>query len=108
MFFDEEDNNFTSFEQNQIVMNSWLKLQETQEKRLIKSHLPFDLLPEKLVDSGVKIVYILRDPKDLIISNYHIYKKFSQLPVFPEFPVFWECFKKNLGLFFVLEIQYLQ
>ncbi|XP_057376854.1 sulfotransferase 1A1-like isoform X2 [Daphnia carinata] len=44
--------------------------------RIIKSHLPFYLLPPKLLDT-CKVVYVARNPKDVIVSNYHHFKLFK-------------------------------
>ena len=41
-------------------------------RRLIKSHLPFEFLPPKLLDT-CKVVYVARNPKDVAISLYHHY-----------------------------------
>ena len=40
--------------------------------RIIKSHMPFELLPEKLLDTA-KVIYVCRNPKDTCVSFfYHI------------------------------------
>lgn len=42
------------------------------ERRFIKSHLPWHLLPEQLKNnSDAKIVYTMRNPKDQVVSFYH-------------------------------------
>ena len=43
-----------------------------EERRLIKSHLPFEFLPPKLLDT-CKVVYVARNPKDVAVSLYHHY-----------------------------------
>lgn len=41
-------------------------------RRLIRSHLPVNLLPTDLLSvDGPKIVYVARNPKDVAISAYH-------------------------------------
>ncbi|KAL3511010.1 hypothetical protein ACH5RR_030411 [Cinchona calisaya] len=39
--------------------------------RLISTHLPYVSLPKSALDSGCKIVYICRNPKDTFISLWH-------------------------------------
>lgn len=58
--------------------------------RVIKSHLPFYLLNPDLLDKS-KVVYVARNPKDVIVSYYHYHRllefhKFSgDLETFAEY-----------------------
>ena len=49
------------------------KLEEAPGQRLIKTHLPLSLLPSDLVDTA-KVVYVARNPRDVIVSYYHHHK----------------------------------
>ncbi|KAK1274471.1 Cytosolic sulfotransferase 12 [Acorus gramineus] len=40
-------------------------------QRLFAVHVPFSLLPESVLDSGCRIVYLCRDPKDNFVSLWH-------------------------------------
>jgi len=62
--------------------------------RIIKSHLPFELLPENLLDIA-KVVYVCRNPKDTCVSYYHhINDTFEMSYQFKgSFDQFTECFK---------------
>ena len=41
--------------------------------RVIKSHLPFEMLPPMLLDT-CKVVYVCRNPKDAIVSGYKMHE----------------------------------
>jgi hydroxyjasmonate sulfotransferase len=45
--------------------------------RLLSTHIPFSLLPESLVASGCRIVYLCREPKDVFVSWWHFDNKIS-------------------------------
>ncbi|KAB2086207.1 hypothetical protein E1A91_A04G013600v1 [Gossypium mustelinum] len=38
---------------------------------LLATHLPYSFLPKSIIDSGCKLIYICRDPKDTFVSLYH-------------------------------------
>ena len=40
------------------------------QQRFIKTHLPFHLLPDQISEKNAKIIYIHRDPKDMMVSYY--------------------------------------
>ena len=42
--------------------------------RVIKSHLPFEMLPPNLLDT-CKVIFVSRNPKDTCVSYYHHAKK---------------------------------
>ncbi|OMO99619.1 hypothetical protein COLO4_13189 [Corchorus olitorius] len=42
---------------------------------LFGSHLPYTLLPKSIIDSGCKIVYLCRDPKDTFVSLWNFFRK---------------------------------
>ncbi|KAF8039206.1 hypothetical protein BT93_B1685 [Corymbia citriodora subsp. variegata] len=43
--------------------------------RLFASHLPYPLLPVSVKDSGCKLVYLCRNPKDTFVSFWHFANK---------------------------------
>lgn len=45
--------------------------------RLFKSHLPAHLLPKELWTIRPKIIYTARNPKDIVVSDYHFMKNFK-------------------------------
>ncbi|XP_060206391.1 flavonol 3-sulfotransferase-like [Lycium barbarum] len=52
---------------------------------LLATHIPYSLLPASVMSSGSKIVYVFRETKDVLVSNWHYMKKLSvkDLPSFP-------------------------
>ena len=44
--------------------------------RVIKSHLPLEFLPPKLLDT-CKVVFVCRNPKDACVSYFHHSKRFG-------------------------------
>ncbi|KAJ4799745.1 Sulfotransferase [Rhynchospora pubera] len=39
--------------------------------RVFNSHLPYSVLPQTIIDSDCRIVYVWRDPKDVLISMWY-------------------------------------
>nr|XP_005994041.1 PREDICTED: sulfotransferase 4A1 isoform X2 [Latimeria chalumnae] len=49
-------------------------VQELTSSRLIKSHLPYRFLPTDLHDGESKVIYMARNPKDLVVSYYQFHR----------------------------------
>ncbi|XP_058226096.1 cytosolic sulfotransferase 13-like [Rhododendron vialii] len=43
--------------------------------RIFATHIPYTSLPKSIMDSGCKIVYVCRDPKDVLISMWYFLAK---------------------------------
>lgn len=65
------------------------------ERRFIKTHLPFSLLPPNLIKKGCKVVYVARNPLDVLVSNYHHQCSTRFLDYTGDFNKFWKYFKSN-------------
>ncbi|KMT15756.1 hypothetical protein BVRB_3g057330 [Beta vulgaris subsp. vulgaris] len=49
------------------------QLDELPSPRLFYTHIPYASLPESIKTSSCKILYIARNPLDVIVSLYHFY-----------------------------------
>ncbi|ETE61098.1 Sulfotransferase 4A1, partial [Ophiophagus hannah] len=49
-------------------------IKELTSPRLIKSHLPYRFLPSDLHSGESKIIYMARNPKDLVVSYYQFHR----------------------------------
>ncbi|CAA9999767.1 unnamed protein product [Nesidiocoris tenuis] len=49
-------------------------LDESESPRIIKTHFPPSLLPFDLETNQSKVIYVARNPKDVVISYYHLLK----------------------------------
>ncbi|KAK1273335.1 Cytosolic sulfotransferase 8 [Acorus gramineus] len=49
-------------------------------RRIFSTHIPYHLLPPSMKDSNCKIIYIARNPKDVIVSLWHFLGSNKSLP----------------------------
>lgn len=55
---------------------------------LLGTHLPYTCLPQSIIDSKCKIIYICREPKDTFVSTWHYTKKLEEtIPEFKDNPI---------------------
>ncbi|RUS70421.1 hypothetical protein EGW08_021820 [Elysia chlorotica] len=55
---------------------------EMPSPRLIKSHLPLSILPNQIKSKKPKMIYIVRNPKDVVVSYYSFAMKFLNVVPF--------------------------
>lgn len=72
-----------------------------KQQRFIKTHLPFKLLPPTVMEEKAKVVYIARNPKDVVVSYYHLNKLYRTQGYVNDFETFFKYFTSDLcELFF--------
>ncbi|KAM7350263.1 sulfotransferase 4 [Cochliomyia hominivorax] len=69
----------------------------TTERRFIKSHFPFSLLPPSVMEQKCKIIYVARKPKDVAVSFYHLNRLFRTQGYVGDFERYWGYFERGLN-----------
>ncbi|XP_041977630.1 sulfotransferase family cytosolic 1B member 1 [Aricia agestis] len=94
--FQEENKN--SAEKLQLL--EWVsqpgteQLAQMKERRFVKTHLPLSLLPPNLLQA--KVVYVARDPRDVVVSFYHLNKSMRTQGYIGDFKTYWDFFRQDL------------
>nr|XP_040020222.1 amine sulfotransferase-like isoform X2 [Gasterosteus aculeatus aculeatus] len=63
--------------------------------RMTVSHLPFSLLPSALSQKKGKVIYVARNPKDVLVSYFHFHKVGNMLETPTDFDDFFEKFMRG-------------
>ncbi|XP_048402155.1 sulfotransferase family 5A, member 1 [Stegostoma tigrinum] len=78
-------------------------LQDKLDNRIITTHLPFHIISKSLKQSNAKVIYVARNPMDIVVSFYHFHKIAKFLPEPGTFGEFLEKFllgKVHFGSWF--------
>lgn len=67
------------------------------DRRFIKTHLPFSLMPPSVMNEQAKIIYVARNPKDVAVSYYHLSRLYRTTGYVNDFDTFWNHFENDLG-----------
>jgi len=71
-------------------INSWKAL---PSPRVIPTHLPYRLIPKTVIEHRSKLVYVMRNPKDVAVSFYHFHRSHKLLGFYKgTWDDFFECF----------------
>ncbi|CAM4535324.1 amine sulfotransferase-like [Caretta caretta] len=60
--------------------------------RLFTTHLPYYLVPRDLRNRRAKVIYVARNPKDVVVSYFHFSSLSVLLETIPDFNIFLERF----------------
>ncbi|XP_072471973.1 sulfotransferase 2A1-like [Notamacropus eugenii] len=69
------------------------------DPRLLTSHLPICLFPKSYFSSKAKIIYVARNPRDVLISAYYFGNQISQFQPCLDFEHFFESFVQGNVVF---------
>ncbi|XP_030382070.1 sulfotransferase 1C4 [Scaptodrosophila lebanonensis] len=67
------------------------------QRRFIKTHFPFSLLPPSVMENKCKIIYVARNPKDVAVSYYHLNRLFRTQGYVGDFERYWRYFQHGLN-----------
>ncbi|KAM3919375.1 sulfotransferase 1 family member D1-like [Leptodactylus fuscus] len=67
------------------------QLNATPSPRLVKTHLPIQMMPDSFWEKNAKVIYVARNAKDLAVSYYFFHLTVSPLPQ----PESWDVFLYN-------------
>nr|XP_042121447.1 sulfotransferase 2A1-like isoform X2 [Peromyscus maniculatus bairdii] len=73
------------------------KLINKEGPRLINSHLPFHFFPESFFSSKAKIIYVIRNPRDVLVSGYFFWSKTKFVKIPESLTTYFEWFIKGNG-----------
>lgn len=93
--FGKESKLITDEKTRNTFSNLFQSLEEESERRVIKTHLPFELLPSELLNCGAKVVYIVRNIKDVAVSFYNLQKAPTRENFKGTFEDFWINLESN-------------
>ncbi|XP_051018359.1 sulfotransferase 2A1-like [Acomys russatus] len=67
--------------------------------RLISSHLPMHLFPKSLFSSKAKVIYLIRNPRDILVSGYFFWSKTNLVKNPDSLETYFEWFLKGNVLY---------
>ncbi|KAM3927122.1 sulfotransferase 6B1-like [Leptodactylus fuscus] len=67
-------------------------LNKVTTKRIIPTHLSYDMLPKDFKAKKCKAIYIIRNPKDTAVSLYHYYRDNPHLPTIEGWSTYLDMF----------------
>ncbi|ALC40527.1 St4, partial [Drosophila busckii] len=69
----------------------------SNQRRFIKTHFPFSLLPPSVLENKCKIIYVTRNPKDVAVSYYYLNRLFRTQGYTGDFERYFRYFQQGLN-----------
>lgn len=85
----------TRFPYLEHVYPGWKSIDKLPSMRFIKSHLPYSLLPQDIKDKNCKIIYVARNPKDVLVSYYFFLRMLTVVSYRGTLAEYFKKFLKN-------------
>ncbi|XP_028639297.1 bile salt sulfotransferase 1-like, partial [Grammomys surdaster] len=73
------------------------KLITKEGPRLMNSHLPIHLCPKSLFSSKAKAIYLIRNPRDVLVSGYFFWSTTNLVKIPESLETYFEWFLKGNG-----------
>lgn len=70
-------------------------IESSPDVRLIKTHLPYSLLPDSVRTENPKIIYVMRNPKDVCVSLFHFTRLIKETGYEGSFSDFFRSFLRG-------------
>ncbi|XP_031627373.1 sulfotransferase 1 family member D1-like [Contarinia nasturtii] len=93
---DEDSKKFAEKLLKMIGGPGYEHISNIKTKRFIKTHLPFSLMPPSVMKKKAKVIYMARNPKDVIVSFYYFHRLHRTMRNSVDFKQFWDYFEKDL------------
>ncbi|XP_045854149.1 sulfotransferase 1E1-like isoform X3 [Meles meles] len=79
------------------IMNGVKQLKQMASPRIVKTHLPAELLPVSFWEKNCKMIYLCRNAKDVAVSYYYFFQMVAAHPDPGSFQEFVEKFMEGQG-----------
>lgn len=98
----EENKNYSDRQQQieAAFVPEFELLSQINGPRFMKTHLPMSMMPPSVMKNRAKVIYVARNPKDVIVSYYHLSRGFRNFNYFNDFKTYCEYMQNDLSEFF--------
>uniref|UniRef100_A0A8C0W4D5 Sulfotransferase n=1 Tax=Castor canadensis TaxID=51338 RepID=A0A8C0W4D5_CASCN len=72
-------------------------LKNMEGRRFTATHLPFQLFPKSFLSSKAKVIYLIRNPRNVAVSGYFFWKKLNVCKIAKSWDEYFEWFIQGKG-----------